>query len=233
MPDYSHPHYIPNVLPYSATNPAPEDGASSTDTATPAPSDTENQPVSPVSPETQRQAEKVAEEIVSLARIVEEMGETRGKLEAALKRGEVMADVLEGKALKQVPIIKHIPLVRSIPIPVDALVGLIPVVGDAITASAGLYIVIEAHRAGVPRKEIVKMISKIAIDSGLGSIPVVGDIFDFFYKSNNKNVEIFRKYVQEYIAKHEALKGQLRGKQDNAQARERFEDASKIPNVLG
>lgn len=181
----------------------------------------DSSPHTPATPETQREAERVSGEIVKLAQEVAIMAQTRAKLEAALGRSETMANVLEGKMLKEVPIIKHIPLVRSIPIPLEAIAGLLPVVGDVVAASAALYIVAEAHMAGVPWKEISKMLVKIATDTGLGAIPVVGDIFDFFYKSNFKNVEIFRRYVNEYIAKHESTQGKL----SDAQARERFQDA--------
>lgn len=181
----------------------------------------DSSPHTPATPETQREAERVSGEIVKLAQEVAIMAQTRAKLEAALGRSETMANVLEGKMLREVPIIKHIPLIRSIPIPLEAIAGLLPVVGDAVAASASLYIVAEAHMAGVPWKEIGKMLVKIATDTGIGAIPVVGDIFDFFYKSNYKNVEIFRRYVREYIAKHESAQGKL----GDAQARERFQES--------
>ncbi len=178
-------------------------------------------PIISVTPEVLRQAEAKAGEIVRLSQDVEIMATTRAKLEAALGRSEIMADVLEGKALKHIPIIKHIPLLNRIKIPIEGIIGLIPVVGDAVAASAALYIVTEAHLAGVPRSEIKKMLTKIAVDSSLGSIPLVGDIFDFFYKSNSYNIEIFRKYVQEYIAKHEALKDTVLGAELEKRAEER------------
>ncbi len=186
------------------------------------PAETDNALV--VTPEMEQQAGKHADEIIRLAEEVEIMAATRAKLEAALNRSEVAADILEGKMLKHVPIIKHVPLLNRIGIPVDALIGLIPVVGDAVAASAALYIVTEAHLAGVPWSEIKKMLTKIAIDSSLGAIPVVGDVFDYFYKSNKKNVEIFRKYVAEYVAQHEGKRGVMA----DVQAQQRFDDSRNL-----
>src|SRR3989338_6630771 len=122
-----------------------------------------------VSSEVEHRAQESVGEIVRVAREIEVMAATRQKLEAALGRSEVMADVLDGRILKRTPIIKHIPLVRSIGIPIEAIAGLIPVVGDIVAASASLYIVAEAHMAGVPWGEINKMLVKIAIDTGLGA----------------------------------------------------------------
>ncbi|MCX6733771.1 MAG: DUF4112 domain-containing protein [Candidatus Peregrinibacteria bacterium] len=175
-----------------------------------------------VTPEIERQAEEGADQIVCLAQDVEIMAATRGKLEAALGRSEFVAGILDEGIVRHVPILKHIPIVRSIS--VESLVGAIPVLGDVIGAGASLYIVAEAHLAGVPFSEIKKMLIKIAIDSGVGAIPGVGDIFDIYYKSNKKNVEIFRQYVTEYIAQHEGKVGAVA----DAQARKRFEDSRNL-----
>lgn len=178
-----------------------------------------------VTPEVERQVGEHADEIIRLAQSVEIMAITRGKLEEALRRSELTANVLEGKALKSMPVIKHIPLLRSIPIPLEAIISFIPFgVGDVIAASAALHIVTEAHMAGVPRSEIKKMLMNIAKDVAIGAVPLIGDIFDFFYKSNNYNIEIFRKYVQEYVVKHEALKGTIA----DAQAQKRFNDSRNL-----
>lgn len=175
-----------------------------------------------VTPEIERQAEESADEIVRLAQDVEIMAETRGKLEAALGRSEFVAGILDEGIVRHVPILGHIPFVRSIS--VESLVGAIPILGDVIGAGASLYIVAQAHLAGVPFSEIRKMITRIIIDSSLGAIPLAGDIFDMYYKSNKKNVEIFRQYVTEYIAQHE---GKISAVAD-AQAQKRFEDSRNL-----
>ena len=78
---------------------------------------------------------------------------------------------------------------------VDPLVGaFFPEGGDAVTAVAGLYIIYEAKKAGMSSWELTKMLGRTGFDFLSGSIPIVGDVFDFFYKSNKKNSEILRKH---------------------------------------
>tara|TARA_B100002049_G_C16005410_1_gene343402 strand:+ start:504 stop:953 length:450 start_codon:yes stop_codon:yes gene_type:complete len=76
----------------------------------------------------------------------------------------------------------------------DSIVGLIPGVGDAAMLLAGLRIVWLAKKMGVPKPLVASMVRNSAIDFGLGFIPFVGDIADFFYKSNQKNVRIMETW---------------------------------------
>lgn len=99
-----------------------------------------------------------------------------GKLERAVSRSEKFALWMDKRYL-------------------DPILGLVPGVGEIPTAAAGLYIVAEALAAGVPKWKIFRMLMNIAVDAGVGAIPGIGDIFDFFYKSNSKNAAIFRKYL--------------------------------------
>jgi hypothetical protein len=73
---------------------------------------------------------------------------------------------------------------------VDGLLGLIPVLGDVISAALGLYLVFEARRLGARRWTMAKMLLTWAIDLGLGAIPLIGDMFDIAFKSNSKNVRL-------------------------------------------
>lgn len=72
----------------------------------------------------------------------------------------------------------------------DSLFGLVPVIGDAGGALIGLYIVNEARRLGVPPAKLVQMLGNIAVDSVLGSVPVAGDVFDVFFKSHRRNLQL-------------------------------------------
>lgn len=72
---------------------------------------------------------------------------------------------------------------------IDALVGLFPVVGDALTSLLGLYIVWEARQLGVPEARLNRMLQRVALDFVAGSMPIFGDLFDFFYKSNLRNLQ--------------------------------------------
>ncbi len=78
----------------------------------------------------------------------------------------------------------------------DALLGLVPVIGDAISSAISGYIIWEARRLGAPRLLIVRMATNTAIDTVVGAIPIVGDAFDVAYKSNRKNVALLRRHIE-------------------------------------
>lgn len=91
---------------------------------------------------------------------------------------------------------------NSIPLPggfrvgLDGIIGLIPGIGDATGAIISTYIMSHAIRAGVPRRILLQMTGNIAIELCLGAIPLLGDIFDFVFKANQKNVELIEHYLQ-------------------------------------
>jgi hypothetical protein len=72
----------------------------------------------------------------------------------------------------------------------DSVFGLIPVVGDAGGALVSLYMLNEARRMGVPAEKLARMLANIAADTLLGSVPLAGDLFDVFFKSNRRNLDI-------------------------------------------
>lgn len=74
----------------------------------------------------------------------------------------------------------------------DALIGLVPNVGDTLTSLASFYILIAGVRYGVPKITLLRMAFNIGLDYLVGSIPVIGDAFDFFWKSNKQNMELIR-----------------------------------------
>ena len=75
----------------------------------------------------------------------------------------------------------------------DALVGMVPGVGDIATTAVSFYILAAGVRYRVPKVTLLRMAANIAIDYLLGSIPVIGDLFDAAWKSNQMNVELLRK----------------------------------------
>ena len=72
----------------------------------------------------------------------------------------------------------------------DSLMGLIPGVGDFAGAAISLYIVNEARRLGVPNEKLFKMLVNIGFDAAAGSVPLVGDLFDVYFKSNRRNLDL-------------------------------------------
>lgn len=77
----------------------------------------------------------------------------------------------------------------------DAILGVIPGAGDVIGAVLSGYIVLVAIRQGAPRPVIWRMIANIGIDTVVGSVPVLGDLFDVAYKSNIRNVELLERHA--------------------------------------
>ena len=84
------------------------------------------------------------------------------------------------------------------PVGLDAIAGLIPVVGDLLTAAMGAYIVWEARNLGIPRWKIWKMGANVAFDTAVGAIPLVGDAFDVLFRSNTRNLKIIRKHLDKH-----------------------------------
>lgn len=77
----------------------------------------------------------------------------------------------------------------------DSLLGLIPGLGDVTTSVASLYILNAAHRQNVPRITLTRMALNIVLETIFGAIPVVGDLFDVYWKSNLRNVELLRRHM--------------------------------------
>lgn len=89
----------------------------------------------------------------------------------------------------------------------DALIGLIPGIGDTATTLVSFYVLVAGVRYRVPKVTLLRMGLNIAIDYALGSIPVVGDAFDMFWKSNQMNVELLRKRAT--VSASEAREGRV------------------------
>ena len=87
----------------------------------------------------------------------------------------------------------------------DAIIGLIPALGDTTTSLVSFYILASAVRYRVPKVTLLRMGLNIAIDYAVGSLPVVGDLFDAFWKSNQMNVDLLKSRAQ--VSDGEAKKG--------------------------
>jgi hypothetical protein len=83
----------------------------------------------------------------------------------------------------------------NIRIGLDPLLGLIPGAGDAATALLSIYIVYEARRAGLPKTALLRMAANIAIDAIIGTVPLLGDVGDIFWRANRRNLAIFDDHV--------------------------------------
>ena len=124
-----------------------------------------------------------------LKRLAQELPDVSRDPQAVRNRVEAMEKVLERAFV--VPGINR-------PIGLDSIVGLIPVVGDVVTAAMGAYIVWEARNLGMSKLQLTRMAANVGFDTALGAIPLVGDVFDFFWRSNSKNLRIIRKHLDKH-----------------------------------
>ncbi|WP_194285746.1 DUF4112 domain-containing protein [Alcanivorax sediminis] len=81
----------------------------------------------------------------------------------------------------------------------EALIGLIPGIGDVAGLALSSYVLIEAQRAGASNKVKLRMVRNMLIDFAGGLLPVVGDAFDAIYKANTRNTALLRRYLEEQL----------------------------------
>ena len=86
----------------------------------------------------------------------------------------------------------------NMPIGLDSIVGLVPVIGDVITAAMGAYIVWEGRNLGMSRWQLLRMAGNVGFDALIGMVPVLGDAADFVFKSNSRNLKIIRKHLDKH-----------------------------------
>ena len=86
----------------------------------------------------------------------------------------------------------------NMPVGLDAIVGLVPVMGDVISAAMGAYIIWEANNLGLPKWKLWRMAGNIAFDTAVGAVPVVGDAFDLLFRSNTRNLRIVKRHLDKH-----------------------------------
>ncbi len=79
----------------------------------------------------------------------------------------------------------------------DPIFGLVPFAGDVATMLLSLVLIYTMYRHGASGSLVAKMILNVSLDALFGSIPLIGTIFDVYYKANNRNVKLLRQYYQE------------------------------------
>ena len=95
----------------------------------------------------------------------------------------------------------------KIPIGLDALAGLIPVAGDLITGAMGAWMIWEAKNLGLPKWQLWRMAANVGFDTAIGAVPVVGDVFDFAFRSNSKNLRIVKRHLDRHHPATQVIEG--------------------------
>lgn len=106
---------------------------------------------------------------------------------SALKRLRRFAHMMD-EAI-EVPVINY-------RIGLEPLIGLIPGLGDAAGAIVAAYVPFEAMQLGASWRVIGRMVVNLLIDALVGAIPLLGDLFDFAFKANRRNVELLEKHLR-------------------------------------
>jgi hypothetical protein len=109
-----------------------------------------------------------------------------GADEAALDRARALASLLDDGV--------ELPVVGT-KVGLDPVLGLLPVSGDIVSGVLSLYIPLEAARLGVPMTTIVRMLANVGVDVAVGAVPVLGTLFDLFWRANRRNVDLLEEYV--------------------------------------
>jgi len=95
----------------------------------------------------------------------------------------------------------------NVPIGLDALIGLVPVLGDIVTTAMGAYMVWEARNLGLSKWHLTRMGANVAFDTVLGLVPVVGDAADFVFRSNTRNLRIIKKHLDKHHPETRIIEG--------------------------
>jgi hypothetical protein len=95
----------------------------------------------------------------------------------------------------------------SIRFGIDAIIGLVPGLGDLIAGALSLYIIAESARLGVPRSLLARMGWNVAVDTFVGEIPILGDLFDVAWKANMRNLALLEAHLQQPIASTTSNRG--------------------------
>ena len=89
----------------------------------------------------------------------------------------------------------------------DAVVGLIPVLGDFIGAALGSYLIWEAKNLGIPKWKLWRMAGNVAFDTAIGFVPFVGDAMDFLFRSNSRNLKIVKRHLDKHHPETRVIEG--------------------------
>ena len=95
----------------------------------------------------------------------------------------------------------------NMPVGLDALIGLVPVLGEIVTTAMGAYIIWEARNLGLPKWKLWRMAGNVGFDALLGAVPVLGDAADFLFRSNSRNLKIVKKHLDKHHPATRTIEG--------------------------
>jgi len=113
---------------------------------------------------------------------------TAARRQAARERLMTLPRLMDG--LFEIPVLRR-------KVGLDALIGLVPVVGDLVSAGVGLYLVLEARELGASRWLLARMVGNLLLDFLVGVVPLLGDYFDVLFRAHQRNLKLLQKELGE------------------------------------
>ena len=89
----------------------------------------------------------------------------------------------------------------------DAIVGLIPVLGDVVGAAFGAYLVWEAKNLGMPKWTLWRRAGNVGFDTAVGLVPFAGDALDFLFRSNTRNLRVVKRHLDKHHPETRVIEG--------------------------
>ena len=112
-------------------------------------------------------------------------------------------------------------LERAFPLPgtsrrvgLDSILGLVPILGDVITAAMGAWLIWEAKNLGMSRFHLARMTGNVAFDTAIGFVPLLGDAADFLFRSNTRNLRIVRRWLDKHHPESRTIEGEVVARRD-------------------
>ena len=97
----------------------------------------------------------------------------------------------------------------------DSIVGLVPVLGDVVTAAMGAWLIWEARNLGMSKFHLARMTGNVAFDTAIGFIPLVGDAVDFLFRSNTRNLRIVKRWLDKHHPQTRTIEGEVVAKRED------------------
>lgn len=80
---------------------------------------------------------------------------------------------------------------------IDPVLGLVPGAGDLVAGAISTYVIVKAHRLGAPKSLLARMAGNVAVDTVVGAVPVLGSVFDVFYKASTRNLRLLQTHLED------------------------------------
>jgi hypothetical protein len=128
--------------------------------------------------------------------------QSTGSLESRFDGLEELPDTVDEAAVRRMRFVARL-LDDSVRVPgtrlrvgLDPILGVVPGAGDAIAAALSIYIVLESARLGVPFLTLLRMIANVSLDFAVGSVPLLGTLFDAVWKANRRNLRLALSHLE-------------------------------------